>query len=198
MKRFFEKKQEVSEPAVRESICQAAMEVLGEVGLEKLTMQRVASRAGIATGTLYNYFKDKDALLVSVAERLFGEIRKQMRQAMETHQDTHVTLLEMIRCPFRFFNENISYFQFLDRAQVYTKMHQSIKENHVMEERRMIGQVLRKGIDEGIFRKIDVERTADFFQRAVVGTICVKPELEVFDPDKEAQSLAEMFFTYLE
>ncbi|MCE5184684.1 MAG: TetR family transcriptional regulator [Planctomycetaceae bacterium] len=55
MKKFVEKKQALSEQAVRDSIAQAVLVVLGSQGLEKLTMQRVAAAADIATGTLYNY-----------------------------------------------------------------------------------------------------------------------------------------------
>jgi AcrR family transcriptional regulator len=198
VKKFIEKKQAISEQAVRESICQAALDVLSSQGLEKLTMQRVAASANIATGTLYNYFADKDALLVYAAERLFGQIRERIRKAMGENTNPRVKLLEMIRAIFAFFNENISYFQFLDRAQIYSKINLEVKEYHIMQERAMIAEVLREGIEGRGFKKVNVDLTAHFFQRAIVGTICVKPELEVFDPDKEAKSLAEMFYTFLE
>lgn len=198
MKKLTEKKQAFTEQAVREAIGQAALHVLGAQGLEKLTMQKVAAEADIATGTLYNYFRDKDALLIYIAEQLFSQIRERMRRALEENSNARVKLLEMIRCPFQFFKENLSYFQLMDRADVYSKMHTSIKENHVMEERRMIARLLEEGMQQGIFRKVDIEKTADLLQRCVVGTICVKSEVEVFNPDKEAQWLAEMFYAFLE
>lgn len=198
MKRFIEKKQALSEQAIRDAISQAVLDVLRTQGLEKLTMQRVAVAANIATGTLYNYFKDKDALLVYAAERLFAKIRELMRNAMEESSDPRQKLREMIHAPFGFFSENISYFELLERAQIYSKMHQSVKQSHVVEERAMIAQVLKEGMQSGTFRKVDVETTADFFHRAIVGTICLKPEIELFDPDKEAGELATMFYAFLQ
>lgn len=198
MKRIIEKKQALSEQAVREAISQAVLEVLRTQGLEKLTMQRVAAQANIATGTLYNYFKDKDALLVYAAERLFAKIRELMRKSMEERIDPRLKLEQMIRLVFTFFNENQFYFQFLDRAEVYSKIQRSVKEDHVLQVRAIFSAVLREGIEKGVFRKVDVETTADFFHRAVVGTVCLKPEIEVFDPDKEAGSLAHMFKAFLQ
>jgi AcrR family transcriptional regulator len=198
MAKLIKKKQSFSEQAVRDGICQAVLNVLRVQGLDKLTMQRVAKEADIATGTLYNYFKDKDALLVYAAEALFARIRELMRHAMEENVDPRTKLLEMIRSGFTFFNENNSFFQYLDTAQIYGKMSLSVKENHVMQVRGMFSQVLRAGIETKVFKAVDVEVTSDLIQRAIVGTICIKPELGVFDPDKEAKLLAAMFWKFLE
>lgn len=52
-----------------EAICDAAIQVLEEEGLERLTTNRVAERAGVSVGTLYQYFSNKNDLLMALAER---------------------------------------------------------------------------------------------------------------------------------
>lgn len=56
-----------------ERILNAGYEVAAEVGFEATTLSRIASRAGVATSTVYTRFKDKDALLhalhISATER---------------------------------------------------------------------------------------------------------------------------------
>lgn len=198
MGKLTKQKQAILEQAVRESVCQAALDVLSQSGLEKLTMQRVAAKANIATGTLYNYFKDKDELMVYAAERLFAGIREQMQKVVEEKTDPRSKLLHLILSGFTFFNENSFFFQFLDRAEIYSKIHPSVKQEHVQKVRILFGRILKEGIESGTFRKVDVETTADFFHRAVVGTIWIKPELEVFEPNREARQLAQMFYTFLE
>ncbi|MCE5184683.1 MAG: hypothetical protein LLF76_00975 [Planctomycetaceae bacterium] len=136
--------------------------------------------------------------MVYAAEQLFERIRERMRAVTQGPAQPRQKLLEMIRSIFEFFNENMFYFQFLDRAQVYSKMHQSAKVNHVTQERQMIADILREGVEKKSFRDVDVENAADFFQRAIVGTICVQPQLRMFDPAKEAALLAEMFYAFLE
>ena len=52
-----------------ESILEATLQVLLELGQAKLTTTRVAERAGVSVGTLYQYFPNKSALLQTVMER---------------------------------------------------------------------------------------------------------------------------------
>jgi AcrR family transcriptional regulator len=47
----------------RGAILQAAAEEFAQEGLHVARMERIAARAGVAVGTLYNHFKDKEALL---------------------------------------------------------------------------------------------------------------------------------------
>jgi AcrR family transcriptional regulator len=48
------------------AILAAAEEVFAEQGLAGARMEQVAARAGVAVGTLYNHFRDRDALLAAV------------------------------------------------------------------------------------------------------------------------------------
>lgn len=51
-----------------ESICEATIQVLLSHGLERLTTTRVAERAGVSVGTLYQYYPNKQSLLFAVIE----------------------------------------------------------------------------------------------------------------------------------
>jgi AcrR family transcriptional regulator len=48
------------------AILEAASAVFAEEGLHAARMERIAARAGVAVGTLYNHFRDKDSLLRSL------------------------------------------------------------------------------------------------------------------------------------
>lgn len=52
--------------AAAEAILDAAEEVAAERGLEATSIAAIAERAGVAVGTLYNYFPDREALLGSL------------------------------------------------------------------------------------------------------------------------------------
>ena len=51
-----------------EAIFEAAIQVLLRDGIERLTTTRVAERAGVSVGTLYQYFPNKQSLLYAVLE----------------------------------------------------------------------------------------------------------------------------------
>ncbi len=61
------------------AIHEAAIQVLLADGLARLTTTRVAERAGVSVGTLYQYFPNKEALLYAILMRHFEE----MAQAVE-------------------------------------------------------------------------------------------------------------------
>lgn len=53
-----------------EKLLQAAGEVLGETGFEKLTSNAICARAGLTPPAFYHYFADKYAVLEELADRL--------------------------------------------------------------------------------------------------------------------------------
>jgi AcrR family transcriptional regulator len=64
-----------------EAILEATLQVLLDVGQTRLTTTRVAERAGVSVGTLYQYFPNKNALLKTVMERHLAEIAVVVEQA---------------------------------------------------------------------------------------------------------------------
>lgn len=56
--------------ATYERLLDAAGELLADVGVERISTNLVAARAGVSPPTLYHYFADKYALLAALGERL--------------------------------------------------------------------------------------------------------------------------------
>jgi AcrR family transcriptional regulator len=59
----------------RRRLIEATVEVLGEVGADRLTMDMVAERADAATRTIYNYFPTRQDLLSAVQAELLQAFR---------------------------------------------------------------------------------------------------------------------------
>lgn len=57
-----------------DAILEATVQVLLHVGKERLTTTRVALRAGVSVGTLYQYFPNKSALLQAALKRHLNEV----------------------------------------------------------------------------------------------------------------------------
>jgi AcrR family transcriptional regulator len=56
------------------AILEATIQVLLKLGKERLTTTRVALRAGVSVGTLYQYFPNKRALLQAALKRYLDEV----------------------------------------------------------------------------------------------------------------------------
>lgn len=55
------------------TVIDAALELLDEVGLDRLTTRAVTTRLGVQPGALYWHVRNKRALLTAVAERIMAE-----------------------------------------------------------------------------------------------------------------------------
>ncbi|CAM8668163.1 TetR/AcrR family transcriptional regulator [Sphingobium cupriresistens] len=64
-----------------EAIHVATIQVLLAGGVGRLTTTRVAERAGVSVGTMYQYYPHKQALLFALVERQFDLIETAMRDA---------------------------------------------------------------------------------------------------------------------
>ncbi len=54
----------------REQILKAAVQVFGEKGYDRATISEIARKAGVAEGSIYNYFKNKGDLLVGIPQQI--------------------------------------------------------------------------------------------------------------------------------
>src|SRR5271156_2881386 len=76
-----------------DAILEATTQVLLSVGKEQLTTTKVALRAGVSVGTLYQYFPNKSALLQAALTRHLDEVTAAMERVCREQRGK--TLKEM-------------------------------------------------------------------------------------------------------
>ena len=69
-----------------DAMLQATIQVLLAVGKERLTTTRVAARAGVSVGTLYQYFPNKSALLQAALRLHMDHVRGAIETVCAQHQ----------------------------------------------------------------------------------------------------------------
>ncbi len=74
-------KREATKQANRAAILAAAREVFAEDGYEAAGVRDVIGRTGLASGTFYNYFPDKEAVFRAVMEDAAARINARTRRA---------------------------------------------------------------------------------------------------------------------
>src|SRR6202451_3485941 len=84
-------------PVPVESIFEATVQVLLEVGPDRLTTTRVAERAGVSVGTLYQYFPNKHSLLFSVVEQHLNRVADAVEHACQRNRRKQLsTMIESV------------------------------------------------------------------------------------------------------
>ena len=79
------------------AIVQAAAQVFQRHGYAAGTTDRIAERAGVSIGSLYQYFPNKDALLVALGEWHIAEGFTRMREVLAQVQAEQPTVEVMLR-----------------------------------------------------------------------------------------------------
>ena len=77
------------------AISEATIQVLLSRGAERLTTTRVAERAGVSVGTLYQYYPNKQSLLFAVLEEHLGKVSAAVEAA--SARACHKPLCKMVK-----------------------------------------------------------------------------------------------------
>lgn len=70
----------------RDRLLDIAGELLGEVGIERISTNMIAARAGVSPAALYRYFKDKYAVLEALGRRLMDRQNALLFAWLEEHK----------------------------------------------------------------------------------------------------------------
>ena len=70
-----------------DAVLQATTRILGSMGYDKITTNRVAEAAGVSIGSLYQYFPNKDSIFAALIERHLEEHRKIIAAILEKNAD---------------------------------------------------------------------------------------------------------------
>ncbi len=92
----------------REAILNAAIRVFAEKGFHHSRISDVAKEAGVAEGTIYLYFKNKDHLLLSVFSRKMGSFVEDLRTLTEGISSPKDKLRMIVDHHFEYLNEDPS------------------------------------------------------------------------------------------
>lgn len=101
------------------AILDSAEELFAEQGLANAHMNDIAARAGVAVGTLYNHFKDRDALLAALLETRRAELLARMDAFLEQPPsgEFRADLLGLVKQMGAFFEEHPRYHVLLHRLE---------------------------------------------------------------------------------
>jgi TetR/AcrR family transcriptional regulator len=162
-------------------ILDAAEEVFFAKGLQQATMDDVAEKAELSKGTLYQYFKNKEALYLGISLRAMAVLRKYFERAVSSHQNAGDQLMAIGRSYIEFSFEYPYYFRtmsFTDFMQLETKEGES--EDDLTRQCQQAGMgilellagVVEQGKRQNYFRpEIDPLKTAIVLWAAGNGVI---------------------------
>ncbi len=157
----------------------------------------MASEAGIATGTLYNYFKNKDELLIYADKKIhlnFLEFFGELNALRVSGKEKLTKLVERI---YAFATEHTEILVIMGQANVFSKIPKEEKRKNHHDFESTFVSVVRQGVEDKSFREVDPVVAGELFAMTLSGMICHKAEMETFDPEADKDKVLDYFFHYL-
>lgn len=150
-------------------IVDAAVIVIAENGYHQAQVSKIAKEAGVADGTIYLYFKNKEDILVSVFREKMGIFVKNLEVIVNKDVDTSEKLRKMILNHFRVLHDDrhLGIVTQLELRQSGKKLRFRI--NEVLKEYLdLLDVILKDGIENG---EIDGTLDVRLARQMVFGTI---------------------------
>jgi TetR/AcrR family transcriptional regulator, fatty acid metabolism regulator protein len=176
-------------------ILEAAISVIAREGFSNSTVSKIARAAGVADGTIYLYFKNKNDILLQFfnykTRLVFDEFRKEVYKG----QDARTKLYNLIRAHLREFQKD------RNMAEVFQAEARQIRyfETHIKDITHMyfdlVGEIVELGQKEGVFRT-DME--LNLVKRFILGAVDEVINnwlhtVDIYDLESKADGLVELF-----
>ena len=176
----------------------AALKVISRKGLAGATMQDIADEAGVAKGTLYLYFKDRDDLMERTADFAFSKLEARLDATLPSLPQFAEKLFALIRTEIAFFDEHREFFRiyiaFKHRPE---ELHQSSRRRRMCQSRYLthlekLAAMLEEAMTRGEVRRCDPARLALFVSESAVALMLRRlTEDSPPDADEDASWMAD-------
>ncbi len=135
-------------------ILEAAVKVFAEQGFHQSTIAQVAKEAGVADGTIYLYFKNKDDILIQFYQYKTRQVFQKFRDEVEKGATAVDKLRNLIRTHLQEF-QNDRNMAIVYQAETHHNRRLAVEQIREMSKlyRDIISEVIEQGQDEGTMRK---------------------------------------------
>jgi AcrR family transcriptional regulator len=133
---------------MKDTIFEAASSVFEQLGTSGLTMDRVATRVGLATGSLYNYFEDKNELLRFFYARLVEPCFQAIEETADMELPAPQKLEKILRTAWEHAIQNKGLIRLLAGVDQGNQIRKDLRPRLL----RILAAVFEQGIREGAFR----------------------------------------------
>jgi len=136
----------------RKEIVNAAVDLFVRKGFHRTTIREIAKKFGMSVGTLYEYIRTKEDILILVCDYINTAVRVRVSPSVEITQDSAKSLKNAIEIYYRIMDELQDYIIFLYQ-ETKSLSHENRKYIFQSEEdmTNIFVEILRHGVKQGSF-----------------------------------------------
>lgn len=170
-----------------EEILDAAQRVFGESGFARAKLDDVARLAGVSKGTLYLYFDSKETLFREMVRAKIVALLARSEALLESHSGSYRDLLVHLITGMFYSMRDQDIVRISRVAQAefasFPELAQFYFQEVIVRARRLVEQVLRRGIAAGEFRSVAHGFGARALPSLLVHSVQVQSWFRELDPE---------------
>ena len=184
-------KEEVVQEFRIQSIQEATMRVIARKGMSAATMQEIADEAGVAKGTIYLYFRDRDELVEKTFETAIAQLGERIDAALEKELPFEEKLREALRVRLAFFRENREFFRLYlslrmpEGTPQQQRRHKRTCHPQYRTRLQKFAELLKEAMGRGEIRPVEQYRLALFVIEGCTAVILERLTEENPPPEEE-------------
>lgn len=158
-----------------QSLLEATRNIIATQGFDAVTMERVASEAGITKGGIYLYFRNKDQLVVAAIEEIASEMVREIESQVEPHVPPWERLCQVVRAQLEIMERHKDLLRtFLLDRRLLRDSPRGKQSRLLFKYRERHESFLKSILDEGVRRKIfpptDTANAAFYINKMTIST----------------------------
>ena len=158
----------------RAQLTRAAYKVVGQKGYYDFTIRDIAREAGLSTGLVHYYFKNKEDLLLNLLKEINRNMLIILNKATSSSGDPKEKLNIFMNQAFNLVKDEKDYFYIVIDFWTQVNKNDRMKRANTKlfkSYRDEISKILKEGIDSGVFMKMDVDYTSAVIISIIQGMI---------------------------
>ncbi len=159
--------------ARRSQILDAAAIVFSEKGFHPTTIKDIAHQAGIADGTIYNYFANKSALLIAILDRMRDQIVQNVDLSALTSGDVRRILRAFLVHPLTALqSDDFALFRVIMSETLVNPELRALYDQKILQPTFTVAESLLETLaDQGLIRAANIPLTVRIISGMVSGAI---------------------------
>jgi AcrR family transcriptional regulator len=181
----------------KESLMKIVVQLLSREGLNGLTMDAIAREAGVAKGTIYTYFRNKQDLVKEAIEATILPMIEMLNDILKSELSPDRKLTSLTLNHLLYYEQHRDFFGiFVHDRQAASQRLKRYRSCHYQQFLESVASVIQDGIDKQIFRNRDPNKLAAMLIEADIAIIFQRLLSEQSGPVEEDASLITETFLH--
>ena len=181
---------------IQKKIINSAYLLFSQNNYHEVMIEDVAKNAGIAKGTVYNYFNSKEELYFFLIEQKLSALTNSLIDKIKRENNRINALNTFVIHNYMFMMKYNNFF-LIYQKESFNKQNEFCEEINILENRlkQLLNDIISRGQEDGVFRKTDIKLTTEL----ILGSLyaAVNKGIEKSYSKEQQKSEREKIFNFV-